>query len=217
MTRAVRIKVCGLTSAANARLVAELGVDEIGFNFFESSVRHVDPTLARDIARCLPPEVRRVGVFVNATGTDIDFISDLVGLDRIQLHGEESRDFCLARPCRVIKVFRSAPELSIEEVGLFRDFPVLLDGYHPGLHGGTGQLADWVMGRRLADAGFELYLAGGLSPENLALAVQQVRPTVVDLNSGVESGPGIKDIGRVMAAIEVVRDASVAMAGEDTT
>lgn len=216
MTPVVRIKVCGLTRADNARQVAELGVDEIGFNFFESSVRYVDPGLARDMARGLPPEVRRVGVFVNATATDIDRISELVGLDRLQLHFDASRDFCLARPRRVIRAFRSAPELLIDDLESFRDFPVLLDGYHPGLYGGTGQLADWLMARRMVDAGFEVYLAGGLTPENLAMAIQQVRPKVVDLNSGVESGPGIKDIGRVTAAIGVVRDTCAAMDVEDT-
>jgi len=210
----VRIKICGLTTLANARQVAELGIEEIGFNFFQPSLRYLDPLLARDIARGLPPEVRRVGVFVNATAAVVDQISELVGLDRVQLHGEESREFCLARPRTVIKAFRSSPDLSLEVLESFRDLPVLLDGYHPGLHGGTGQQADWVMARRMVDAGFRLYLAGGLGPDNLADAIATVRPAVVDLNSGVESAPGLKDIGRVAAAIEVVREAGIASAGE---
>ncbi|HEX7877869.1 MAG TPA: phosphoribosylanthranilate isomerase [Candidatus Eisenbacteria bacterium] len=203
----VRIKVCGLTLPDNARAVAELGVDEIGLNFFEPSTRYVDPVAARDIARTLPPEVRRVGVFVNASGAEIDRIAELVGLDRVQLHGEPSRDFCLARTRPVVRAFRSAPELTLEELQEFRDLPVLLDGFHPGLHGGTGRLADWELAARIAAAGFELYLAGGLGPDNLSEAIARVSPSVVDLNSGVESAPGVKDLGKVQAAIAVIRGA----------
>jgi phosphoribosylanthranilate isomerase len=209
MSVRVRIKVCGLTTVANARAVADLGVDEIGFNFFEPSTRYVDPAIARDIARALPPEIRRVGVFVNAAAADIDRIAGLVGLDRVQLHGEPSRDFCLARSRTVVRAFRSAPELTLEAVAEYRGLPVLLDGFHPGQHGGTGRRADWAMAARIAAAGFELYLAGGLTPENLAEAIATVAPSVVDLNSGVESAPGIKDPDRLAAAIDVVRGSGV--------
>jgi len=205
MSNRVRIKVCGLTTAENARAVAELGVDEIGLNFFEPSTRYVDPIAARDIARALPPEVRRVGVFVNAAGSDIDRIAELVGLDRVQLHGEPSRDFCLQRTRPVVRAFRSAPELTLDDLDEFHDLPILIDGFHPGLDGGTGRLADWDLAARIVAAGFELYLAGGLGPDNLAEAIARVSPAVVDLNSGVESSPGVKDPARVRAAIGVVR------------
>jgi phosphoribosylanthranilate isomerase len=208
MSGRVRIKVCGLTTPDNARAVAELGVDEIGLNFFEPSTRYVDPVAAREVARALPPEIRRVGVFVNASGPEIDRISELVGLDRVQLHGDPSRDFCLQRTRPVVRAFRSSPELTLDVLEEFRDLPVLLDGFHPGLHGGTGRLADWELAARIAAAGFELYLAGGLGPDNLAEAIARVSPAVVDLNSGVEASPGVKDPARIAAAIAVVRGAT---------
>lgn len=214
MIHPVRIKVCGLTTLANARAVVELGVNEIGFNFFPSSPRYLDPAAARELARALPPEVRRVGVFVNAPAELVDSVSELVGLDRVQLHGGESRDFCLARSRTVIKAFRSAPDLTLEELEPFRGMPILLDGYHPAVPGGTGQRADWSLARRMVEAGFVLYLAGGLSPENLAEAIATVRPAVVDLNSGVESMPGVKDPARLAAAIEIVRQASITPGAE---
>lgn len=198
----VRIKVCGLTEAANVRAVVDLGVDEVGFNFYRPSLRYVTPETARALARLLPPEVRRVGVFVDAAPEDVDRIAELVGLDRLQLHGDETRDFCRARRLPVIRAFRSTPDLDPAVVRSFATHPILLDGYSAGLPGGTGQLADWGLARELVEERVELYLAGGLGPDNVLEAVEAVHPAVLDLNSGIESTPGIKDLGKLRRALE---------------
>jgi phosphoribosylanthranilate isomerase len=191
--RFVRVKVCGVTDAANARAIVELGVDEVGFNFYRPSLRYVAPEAARAIALTLPPEVRRVGVFVDASAEDVERIAEFVQLDRLQLHGDESPDFCLARRLPVVKAFRAGPDLDPARVRTYRSFPILLDGYSAGLPGGTGRLADWTLGATLVAEGVELYLAGGLGPHNVLEAFETVRPAALDLNSGVESKPGLKD------------------------
>jgi phosphoribosylanthranilate isomerase len=198
----VRLKVCGVTDAANARAVADLGIDEVGFNFYRPSLRYVTPEAARGIARLLPPEIRRVGVFVDSSAEEVDRIAEFVGLDRLQLHGDESRDFCRARRTPVLKAFRAAPDLDLDRVRDFRPLPVLLDGYSPGLPGGTGRLADWELARSLVIEGVELYLAGGLGPENVLEAFEAVRPAALDLNSGIESTPGVKDPARLRLVLE---------------
>lgn len=200
--RFVRLKVCGVTDESNARAIVALGIDEIGFNFYRPSLRYVSPERARDIARGLPPEVRRVGVFVDAPADEVDRIGELVGLDRLQLHGEESRDFCRARRIPVVKAFRSMPDLDRERVTAYRPLPILLDGFSAGIPGGTGQLADWSLARDLVGEGVELYLAGGLGPDNVREAFEAVRPAALDLNSGVEATPGLKDLDRLRLVLE---------------
>lgn len=201
----VRVKVCGLTEPANARAVAELGVDEIGLNFWPGSPRCVSVERARAIMAALPATMRVVGVFVDAPGEEIDSTAAAVGLAAVQLHGDESPEVAAARRLPVIKAIRTAPGLRPDDlVTRWRGRVLLLDAWRAGQPGGTGQVADWTLARALADRGCTIYLAGGLTPDNLADAVEAVHPFAVDLNSGVERAPGLKDLDRLAAALRTL-------------
>ena len=197
----VRVKVCGITTVPEARSVAALGVDAIGINFVPASPRFVDVALAREIVSALPSFVIVVGDFVDAPEEEVDLIVESVGLDRIQLHGRETPDYCARRRVPVIKAFRTSPEWSVEEARDFEPLPILVDGYQEGLSGGTGRTSNWTVARRLVENGHEVILAGGLGPENVAEAVRVVGPAAVDLNSAVESAPGRKDLDRIARAL----------------
>lgn len=185
-------------------MAASLGVDAIGLNFHPRSPRAVSEKTASEIVAALPSFVMSVGVFVDLPGEEVDRIASQVGLDRIQLHGDEDLDYCRARTHPVIKAFRTSPGIDPEILARYAPLPLLLDGYRAGLAGGTGRVADWGLARVLVEQGMELILAGGLNAENLADAVRAVCPSAVDLNSGVESTPGIKDRARLTAALDVL-------------
>jgi phosphoribosylanthranilate isomerase len=189
----VILKVCGITSLADARLAIEYGATFLGFNFYRPSPRYIEPESARQIITALPPAVTPVGIFVNEPTPDaVDRLMAQSGVTMAQLHGDETADYGRAvGAARVIKAWRGAPGLEAEAV----EYPaaaLLLDAYDPRLYGGTGRTVDWDLAARLARQ-VRLFLAGGLSPDNIGEAVRRVRPFAVDLNSGVESAPGIKD------------------------
>lgn len=191
---AVRVKICGNTSYEDAAFALDLGADAVGFIFYDKSSRHVAPSVARDIIRKLPPFAVKVGVFVNEY--DIESVKNtarLCSLNVLQLHGGESPEYC-ARLAEwsVIKALRVSDAFDPEHA---RDFPVsavLLDAFDPDAYGGTGRLFDWsraVAAKQYA----RVILAGGLTPENVHSAVKMVKPYAVDVTSGVESKPGLKD------------------------
>lgn len=204
----VRIKVCGLTDPAEARQAAEYGVDAIGL-VFAKSPRQVNPETARLIVRAVPPFVQTVGVFVNESPRRIRDIVAHCGLDLVQLHGEEKPDVCEALAPRAVKAARVRTCEDIEALsaynGMVRAF--LLDAWSPDTHGGTGQTFDWSIvteaGKALAEP---VILAGGLNPQNVAHAVEQVRPWGVDVSSGVEISPGRKDMEKIRRFVEAVRE-----------
>jgi phosphoribosylanthranilate isomerase len=198
------VKVCGVTSVEEALWIAALGVDAIGLNFVRESPRFVPLERAREIARALPPSVERIGVFVDAPEEEIDFVAREVGLDRLQLHGQEDPAYGTRRSKPVIKAFRPGPEWDTAVAGPWRLFPLLVDGYDPARRGGTGRTADWSAARRLVDDGFHVILAGGLHAGNLVEAVKTVTPSGVDLNSGVETAPGRKDRDLLIAALRAL-------------
>lgn len=195
----VRVKICGITRAQDARLAARLGAAAVGFNFWNGSPRRIAPARARRIGELLPPSVTRVGVFVDAALPEILRIVREARLDAVQLHGDEPRALAQALPVPVVRAFRRrGPESAPELLG-YPCAAVLLDASVPAAYGGTGQLCDWEVAARVARAR-RLILAGGLGPHNLAQAVAAVRPYAVDLNSGVERAPGEKDPGKLRAA-----------------
>jgi phosphoribosylanthranilate isomerase len=201
----MKVKVCGVTSVRDARFVADAGADAIGLNFFEGSKRCVDLDTARAIVGALPPFVWAVGVFVNASLRSIAHTSRQVGLHAVQLHGDESSAFAakLALPVfKALHVGDVAPDA--------RGFPtvdaLVLDAAQAG-YGGGGVAFDWRLARRLAQQR-PVLLAGGLTPRNVAHAVRAVRPYGVDVASGVESQPGIKDPKKVAAFIRAARSAA---------
>ena len=203
----VRVKVCGVTSLEDAAMCVEAGADAIGLNFWARSVRRCEEPVAREIVRALRGKTLFVGVFVDASGDEVARVRDEVGLDCVQLHGEEPPALVARFLPHAYKAVRVRDD-SVRE--LVRSFPgehVLLDAYVPGLPGGTGAVFDWRLAREVAQER-KLTLAGGLTPRNVADAVRAVQPFCVDTASGVESAPGVKDRGLVQAFVAAARGAS---------
>jgi phosphoribosylanthranilate isomerase len=200
----IKIKICGITNLEDALMVVEAGADALGFVFFKGSPRFIAPEQAAAIIRCLPPFVQTVGLFVNEGLTTVNSVADQCGLDIVQLHGEESPDYCHAVRRRVIKAFRVKDAASLESLAGYCVAGCLLDAWSPVAHGGTGTTFNWGIAAQAA-ASRSIILAGGLTPENVAEAVVTVRPYAVDVSSGVESVPGKKDAGLVSRFIRATR------------
>jgi phosphoribosylanthranilate isomerase len=206
-----RIKVCGMREMAEVAAVVAAGVDAIGLIFVKQSPRYIDPERAREIVKSLPPFVDAVGVFVDQDSTAVNEIARYCGLSKVQLHGTESPAYCAEIVCRVMKVFRVRESLTAADLAPYADAVsgFLFDTFHEKAAGGTGQTFDWGLLEKLSPPR-PVVLAGGLTPDNVGEAVRQARPFAVDLNSGVESAPGRKDIAKVRAAIAQVAAADAA-------
>jgi phosphoribosylanthranilate isomerase len=205
----VKIKICGITNLEDAFLAAELGADALGFIFYAKSPRKVAPETAREIIAQLPPFVAAVGVFVDEAAAAVRDLAAQVGLDWVQLHGQESPDYCRGLGWRVIKGFRIKDESSLEELepyqGAVQAF--LLDTYKKGQVGGTGVSFDWQLAREAKKYG-RIILAGGLTSENVAQAIAMAQPQAVDAASGTEAAPGRKDPEKLRAFFKAVRSVS---------
>lgn len=208
----VKIKICGITNLDDALMAVEAGADALGFVFVQGSSRYILPDQAADIIRRLPPFVQSVGLFVNAELVTVNAYADRCGLDLIQLHGEETPDFCAAVKRRIIKAFRVKESSSLDHIRNYEVAGYLLDAWSPVAHGGTGTTFNWEIAAR-AVAGHSIILAGGLTPENVAEAVAKVNPYAVDVSSGVESAPGKKDAGLVSRFIRATRSMSREITG----
>jgi phosphoribosylanthranilate isomerase len=206
----VQIKICGVTNVKDARACAELGVSMIGFNFYPQSSRYIEPKLARRIIETISPRVLAVGVFVDASVEGIRTTADATGVRCVQLHGGTSAEKCseLAREFRVIRAFSTDPQFRPEEVALFGDCDVLVDAHDPNLRGGTGLTCDWLAARTTRSFARSLILSGGLTEENVGQAIATVAPDAVDVCSGVESAPGVKDHQALEDFITAVRAAN---------
>lgn len=211
MTARVRTKICGITRAEDARAAAHAGADAIGLVFYAPSPRAVTPSQALTIIAALPPFVTVVGLFVNATREDVLSTLAAVPLDLLQFHGDESPVFCgqFGRP--FLKALRVAPQTKPGDLLNYATAyaavagarGLLLDAHVEGLHGGTGRTFNWsVIPPGLA---LPVVLSGGLSPDNVAQAVRQVRPAAVDVSSGVERAPGVKDHAKIETFIRQSR------------
>ncbi len=218
-----RVKICGITSFEDALAVAEAGADAVGLNFYPKSARYLPPRAAEAVAAALPDNVIKVGLFVNAAEDEIRERFDRLGLDLIQLHGDEPPEFIArlgGRP--VMRAFR----VGAAGLGPVYDYiertaelgcplrAVLVDSFRKGSYGGTGQVADWatLAAYKAIPAAPRgglpaLVLAGGLTPRNVAAAICTVRPAAVDTASGVESSPGKKDPAAVRAFVQAARAA----------
>ena len=204
----VRIKICGITNAADAVAAVDAGAHALGFMFFDGSKRRVSLSVARDIIRELPPFVAKVGVFVNASREVILNTIAETGIDTLQLHGEESAEFCAQfAPVKVIKAFRVRDSVSLQTALAYRDHAWLLDSYVDGQHGGTGVSFDWDVAVEATKHNRMVILAGGLKVETVAEAVRKVRPFAVDVSGGVESAPGKKDHSQIRGFIAAVQTA----------
>jgi len=197
------VKICGMTRVEDAMAAVDAGAGAIGFIFWPASPRFIDPHRARKIAAMLPPFVTAVGVFVNQSLDYVNGVSSLVRLGAVQLHGDETPAFAAAVTSPVIK----AMSLGAGDVQAWpAEVRLLLDVHDPAVRGGTGRTIDWTAAADVA-ARREILLAGGLTPDNVADAVARVRPFGIDVSSGVESAPGIKDHRRLRALFEAVHDA----------
>jgi len=192
---AVKVKICGNTCYEDAALALDLGADAVGFVFYEKSSRHIAPSTAAEIAKRLPPFAVKVGVFVNEFDLAVvRSIAEMCRLNIVQLHGGESPEYCARlADFTVVKALRVNDGFDPAHL---RDFPVpavLLDAYDADTYGGTGRLFDWSKAVAAKQYARSLILAGGLTPENVALAIKMVKPYAVDVCSGVECKPGQKD------------------------
>ena len=202
---AVRSKICGITRIEDALAAVEAGADAIGFVFYAKSPRAVSVQQAREIIEALPPFVTTVGLFVNASRCELSEILETVPLDLLQFHGDESLADCEGYHRPYIKALRVRPGDDLEAA--CRAYPsasgILLDTYVAGIPGGTGEAFDWsLVPRRLSKP---IILAGGLSADNVAAAIAQVKPWAVDVSGGVEASKGIKDHAKIQAFIKAVR------------
>ena len=205
----VRIKLCGVTRLDDALRAVDLGIDVIGFNFVSESPRRIEPRQAESIAARIPAFVLRVGVFANEAHHSLRDKARAARIHCIQFHGEEEPEECAKAPLPWYKAHRAHHGFRLEEVQRYNSTTCLLDAYAPGRRGGTGRSGDWDLARR-ASAHRRVILAGGLNPGNVAEAIRSVHPYAVDVNSGVESSPGRKDIDRLARFV-----AQVASSGGD--
>jgi phosphoribosylanthranilate isomerase len=202
-----RIKICGITNLADALAAGEAGADVLGFNFFERSPRHVSLKTAADISRHLPPFPMRAGVFVNPTEELVLRVIGDCGLNLLQFHGDETPEFCAQFGLMSMKAFRIRDAKSLNHLPDFQTEAWLLDAFSPAAPGGTGETFNWDLAIEAQKFGKPIFLAGGLTPANVADAVKKVRPFGVDVASGVESSPGKKDRAKIRAFIAAVRRA----------
>jgi phosphoribosylanthranilate isomerase len=208
----MKVKICGLTTLEDSLAAVEAGADLLGFNFYPPSPRYLLPKICAQITGALRArgcQAALVGVFVNAPAEHIRQILDECGLDAAQLSGDEPPQVLSELGVRAFKALRPASAAALAES--LRIFPPpagepawLVDAYRPGEYGGTGHAADWELASELAGQA-PILLAGGLRPDNVALAVQAVRPWGVDTASGVESAPGLKDVEKMRAFIRAAR------------
>ena len=204
------VKICGVTSPADAAMAADAGADMVGLIFYPPSPRYVTPGQAGAIVASLPPELPAVGVFVNESLEAITAIARESGISRVQLHGEESPDLCRRLPWPCIKAFRFTEKVRPDMMPYYPVHAFLIEGFHGDLYGGGGVKADWHRVATLHGYGL-IMLAGGLTPDNVQEAIETVGPYAVDVCSGVEDTPGRKDAAKVRDFVERAKY----MAGEE--
>ena len=200
----MRVKICGITQIEQGHKIAELGADSLGFICVARSPRYVTPHKIKAIADRLPPKIDRVGVFVDSSTADIAAIVSQANLTAVQLHGAEPPEFCLqlrqaiAPEVEIIKAFRVKSSETLSATLAYSNCvdTLLLDAYHPRLHGGTGKTLNWQDLIQFQPA-IPWMLAGGLTPDNVVDALSQLKPDGIDLSSGVERSPGDKDLAEV--------------------
>lgn len=201
------MKICGLTCPEDVAAAVDAGADALGFMFYEPSARHVTVETAEVLCRAVPSTVLRVGVFVDAAEDCIREVAGRCGLHVLQLHGQESPEFCGRFRLPVVKAFQVRGPGVLDELVRFATAGWLLDSYVAGQRGGTGATFNWDVAASAVALGRPVWLAGGLKPGNVGEAIRRVRPDAVDVSSGVEQSPGRKDPARIRAFIQAVRAA----------
>ena len=203
------IKICGITNVDDALAAVTAGADALGFNFYKPSPRYVTPQHAREIIAKLPMSVLTVGVFVNEDSPkSVLDIANAAGITALQLHGDESPAYCreLAKDRYVIKSLAVANDFDLQTVAAYEVEAIMLDTKHFALRGGTGEVFDWSIAREVNEVVPKLFLAGGLSPDNIEEAIAMVRPYAVDACSALEDRPGRKNHERMRDFVETARN-----------
>jgi phosphoribosylanthranilate isomerase len=208
MLNMVRVKICGITNLEDAQEAIKLGADALGFNFYKRSSRYIEPAKAKPIIEALPPLISLVGIFVDEFSPErIRSIAHAIGLGTIQLHGSESPEYVKKiSEVRIIKAFRVGENFDLTQLAAFRVGAYLLDAYDAKQLGGTGKTFNWDVAVQAKQHG-RVILAGGLSSENVAEAIAQVRPYAVDVCSAIESEPGKKDFQKMESLFREVHRA----------
>jgi phosphoribosylanthranilate isomerase len=206
------VKICGITRREDAEAAVDAGADAVGFVFWQESPRYIDPFRARAIVSALPPFVTPVGVFVDQPAEYVNGVASLAQLGAVQLHGEETISFARTMKRPVVKAISLHDDTQAAVDGI-EMWParvlILLDVHDPVRRGGTGRTIDWTAAAEVARHR-RVVLAGGLTADNVGDAIARVRPFGIDVSSGVESAPGIKDHGRLKALFEAVHDSGIA-------
>jgi len=201
-----RVKICGLTTIDDIVNAVTSGADALGFNMFPASPRFVPEDQLSELSKSVPPFISKVGLFVNADASKVEALAAKAKFDLLQFHGDESDDYCAQFGLPFIKVVRLSPVMSLDEE--IKKFPnshgILVDAHDEVLFGGTGKTLDWS---NLLEIDQPLILAGGLTPENVATAISQVKPFAVDVSSGVEVSKGVKDPKKIRDFMVAVRNA----------
>jgi phosphoribosylanthranilate isomerase len=203
----VRVKICGITNWADAKIAIDAGADALGFNFYAKSPRRVSASHARQIIQRMPRTVSAVGIFVDAPAAEIMRTAKAAKLGVVQLHGDESPRTVarLARELPVIKAFRVGPSFRVRDLQKYGDAAAfLLDGFDAKVRGGSGKRFDWSVARQ-AKRFAPVILAGGLTKQNAVAAIRQAQPFAIDICSGVEASPGKKDAEKLRAFMATVK------------
>ena len=203
----VTVKICGITSEADALAAAEAGADAIGLMFYEGSPRHVTLEQAKAISAALPQHVMRVGVFVNAEEAFVHQALTECMLNILQFHGDETPEECSRYPVMTLKAFRVQGEETLAQLEAYPSAGYLLDAYVKDALCGTGATFNWDLAVRAQEFGKPIFLAGGLTPENVVEAVRKVQPFGVDVSSGVEIEPGRKDAEQMRTFVAAAKGA----------
>jgi Phosphoribosylanthranilate isomerase len=205
-----QVKICGITNKEDSLCAARCGAAALGFIFYPPSPRYIKPADVRKIICALPDELVKVGVFVNEKSAEIKRVMKYCGLDMIQLHGDETPEFCQEFPsAQVIKAVELKNEADFVYAKSYHVGAILVDSRHAGLYGGTGKKANWDLACRIKDKK-PLILSGGLNEGNIAEALQTVAPAALDINSGVELSPGKKDHTKLTRIFDIIRAADIA-------
>lgn len=204
----MNIKICGITNYEDAKAAVKLGVDMLGFIFYKKSPRYIKPEDARDIIKQLPDNIESVGVFVNEDYHELKKAKEIAGFETYQLHGDETPEFCSGLKGNYIKAIRIKNNIDIINSLLFDTNKLLFDTFAEGEFGGTGKIFNWkLLSKTELDDKFVI-LSGGLTPENVSEAILTAKPDAVDVSSGVEKKPGIKDHNKIKLFIEAVKNAT---------
>jgi len=202
----MKIKICGITRYEDARAAVSFGVDALGFIFYPKSPRCITPAKAAEITKKLPPYVSKVGVFVDESPQRVLEIAGHAWLDTIQLHGSETPEYCESLPLPVVKVFSVNDTFKVSAISRYKSVAgCLLDTWDSEHHGGSGRTFDWSAAIKACEISDSVILSGGLGPTNIREAIETVRPYAVDVNSGVEVKPGVKNPYKMKEVISIVK------------